>query len=67
MYIKMNETLGIPIAHYELGDLLVSDFYKGEYLLAGVDTYESSFLFLYIEGNDIIPVEADLRVPKGYV
>ena len=66
MYIKMNETLGRPITHYELGDLLVSDFYKGEFLLTGVGTYDGSFSFLCIDGDNIIPVEIDLRAcPKG--
>ena len=65
MYVKMNETLGRPFAHYELGDLLVSDYYKGDFILTGLNTYNDRFSFLCIEGDDIIPVEVDLRAcPK---
>ena len=65
MYVKMNETLGRPVAHYELGDLLVSNYYKGDFILTGLNPYNDRFSFLCIENDDMIPVEVDLRAcPK---
>ena len=66
MYIKMDKTSGKPVAHYELGDLLVSDFYRGDFIITGLGTCPYRFSCLWIDKGCRFPVEVDLRAcPKG--
>ena len=62
----MSKILGRSVAHYELGDLLVSNFYRGDFIITGLGTGPYRFSLLCVDANDIIPVEVDLRAcPEG--
>lgn len=67
MYCDMNmETGKYDIIRYELGDLLVSDFYKADFILTGLSIVPYRFLCLCIDKDCLFPVEVDLRAcPKG--
>lgn len=56
MYIEMSKILGRPVAHYESGDLLVSDDYKGEFLLVGAEEKTLEFSLWCFDEGYIIPV-----------
>ena len=66
MYIKMSKLLGKPVAHYELGDLLVSDFYRGDFIIIGLSIIPHRVLCLCIDEDCTFPVAIDLcACPAG--
>ena len=61
----MNETLGKPVVYYEQGDLLVSSYYTGDFILVGLAGYSNMFSFIHVGADDLIPVEVDFSAcPK---
>ena len=61
----MNEVLGRPVVHYEPGDLLVSNYYTGDFILVGLADYSNMFSFIHVGIDDLTPVRVDFSAcPK---